>query len=430
MKTARELRDSGHCITYTGLPQCRNLIINQGFSFVPMFGDWFPEDQDFNKKDFSNYLGSISSVRKYIKYLKKFINSLMSSGDQEFFRKIREVDPDIVIIVATHYDSFIWALLSYKAGIKSIYLHDTLCKSKSYINAPITTNIIPDDSFICRIRILFEWFLLFANDFLYSNILGIQLSKSYGVDKLCRHYEYPIRLVNKDTDMLAPKITIPEIVLCPKIFDFPAGNEVGRYYVGPSIDLERDEPFLDWIKVDATKKIIYCALGSLDYLTKNDRIKFFNTILDAAQFRMDLYWIISIGTSLNFIDLNKPTENVLLVNMAPQLNVLRRASVMISHGGTNTIKECIYFGVPMIVFPLGFDHPGNAARVGYHGLGIVGNIKKLTNKSLLKMIYDIENNSYYLSQIRILKQRFLSEESNNTAVNIINTILGVGEKVL
>lgn len=36
-----------------------------------------------------------------------------------------------MIIVATHYDSFIWALLAHKAKVKSIYLHDMWCNAST-----------------------------------------------------------------------------------------------------------------------------------------------------------------------------------------------------------------------------------------------------------------------------------------------------------
>jgi len=66
---------------------------------------------------------------------------------------------------------------------------------------------------------------------------------------------------------------------------------------------------------------------------------------------------------------------MMVVDFAPQLAMLSRASVMITNGGLGTIKECIWSCVPMIVLPCSFDQPGNAARVVYHRIGFHDSIQ-------------------------------------------------------
>jgi UDP:flavonoid glycosyltransferase YjiC (YdhE family) len=70
-------------------------------------------------------------------------------------------------------------------------------------------------------------------------------------------------------------------------------------------------------------------------------------------------------------DLGPAPPHVGIVERAPQLEILRRASLMITHGGLGSVKECAALGVPMLVFPLKDDQPGNAARVEARGLGRV-----------------------------------------------------------
>lgn len=62
---------------------------------------------------------------------------------------------------------------------------------------------------------------------------------------------------------------------------------------------------------------------------------------------------------------------------------------MIHHGGFNTVKECMQFQVPMLIYALktkGYDWLGNAARVKWRGLGIVGNIYKDSPKTIRENI--------------------------------------------
>ena len=66
----------------------------------------------------------------------------------------------------------------------------------------------------------------------------------------------------------------------------------------------------------------------------------------------------------------------------PQLGLLQRASPMITNGGPGTVRECIWFRVPMIVAPCRYDQPGNAARVVRHGLGRRVSVKRVTVEQL------------------------------------------------
>jgi zeaxanthin glucosyltransferase len=58
-----------------------------------------------------------------------------------------------------------------------------------------------------------------------------------------------------------------------------------------------------------------------------------------------------------------------MVNTAPQIELLKRAPLCITRAGLNTVLEALAQGVPIVAIPIGFDQPGVAARVAYHGVG-------------------------------------------------------------
>ncbi|WP_338504578.1 glycosyltransferase [Sphingomonas kaistensis] len=53
----------------------------------------------------------------------------------------------------------------------------------------------------------------------------------------------------------------------------------------------------------------------------------------------------------------------------PYRAVMEHAALVITHGGSNTVLDALACGVPLLIRPVGFDQPGNLARVRHHRLG-------------------------------------------------------------
>lgn len=62
--------------------------------------------------------------------------------------------------------------------------------------------------------------------------------------------------------------------------------------------------------------------------------------------------------------------DVVTVEYAPQLELLTRARVFVSHGGANSVMEALAHGVPLLVSPICNDQPHNARFVAEAGAGI------------------------------------------------------------
>ncbi len=76
----------------------------------------------------------------------------------------------------------------------------------------------------------------------------------------------------------------------------------------------------------------------------------------------------------------------IVVNYAPQVELLKRAALTITHAGMNTTVQALHFGLPLIAVPLTHDQPAIAARLNRTGAGIVISAKKLTVRAMRKAI--------------------------------------------
>jgi zeaxanthin glucosyltransferase len=217
---------------------------------------------------------------------------------------------------------------------------------------------------------------------------------------------------------------LPVLVLCPEEFEFrDTAKKPNRYYIEPSVDLERKELYtFPWQDVNAVRPLIYCSLGSESHLYKQSET-FFRAIIEAMRDKPDWQLVLATGPFMDPRSFDPVPENVLVVSWAPQLELIEKASIVITHGGLGGVKECILLGVPMIVFPCKWDQPFNAARVVAHGLGVRGNISRVSAAQIKAMIETIANNPSFQSRVDSMSKVFRDIEESGVGVRAVEKIM-------
>ncbi|WP_434382134.1 macrolide family glycosyltransferase [Melittangium boletus] len=139
-------------------------------------------------------------------------------------------------------------------------------------------------------------------------------------------------------------------------------------FVGPSVAPrgDRGDFPLEWLE---GHPVLLISLGTS---SMNQQPGFFAACVEAFR---DSPWrvVMACGAGVDPGALAAPS-NFLVRRYVPQLEVLPRARVFITHGGTNSVLESLWFGVPMAVHPTvgggWIDQPLNARLVTRHGLGL------------------------------------------------------------
>ena len=93
---------------------------------------------------------------------------------------------------------------------------------------------------------------------------------------------------------------------------------------------------------------------------------------------------------------------------APQLALLERAAVLITHAGLNTVLEAISRGVPMVALPRNTDQPGIAARIAHAGAGLYAPFAGGVPQDVRNAIQRVLSEDRFRERAQELKQAMLA----------------------
>jgi MGT family glycosyltransferase len=227
-----------------------------------------------------------------------------------------------------------------------------------------------------------------------------------------------------EIDWSNPAATVSKLAVItqtPKEFDFPIPHLPPQfYYAGPFHDNEGREPIsFPWEKLTG-KPLIYTSMGTLVNGLKN----VYGTILEAVGEFPEMQVVLSVGRNFNQRDLGPIPSNTIVVRIAPQIELLKRAALCITHAGLNTALEALAQGVPMVAIPIGYDQPGVAARIAYHGVGEFVEIGNLTAPHLSELIAKVKANPSYRDKARWFQKVLGETRGLDIAADIIERVFG------
>ena len=115
--------------------------------------------------------------------------------------------------------------------------------------------------------------------------------------------------------------------------------------------------------------------------------------------------------------------NPLVVEYAPQVEVISRARLTITHAGLNTVLDSLSYGVPLVAIPITFEQPGNAARIRHTGSGEVIPVSRLSENRLRQTIERVLTEESYLYNAQRIKNAIAQSGGVKKAASIIEQCL-------
>ncbi|MGH3564825.1 MAG: macrolide family glycosyltransferase [Pseudonocardia sp.] len=153
------------------------------------------------------------------------------------------------------------------------------------------------------------------------------------------------------------------IVLFPRAFQ-PAGHTFdARFtFVRPCIRAPEQSADRGWL--DRSNPLLVVSLGTI----YNDNAPFFRACVDASAV-LGWHAAVSIGDRVRPEDVGGDPARVLVRRRLPMIDTLRRATVLVSHGGMSSTIEALHHGVPLLLVPQIGEQDAVADRIEVLGLG-------------------------------------------------------------
>src|SRR5215510_2538122 len=266
-------------------------------------------------------------------------------------------------------------------------------------------------------------------DALARNIEGVRRARIL-LEPVTATAQTYARKVGLSVDWNNPHSTLSPlawVTQCPREFDFGCAPDFPQFhYAGPFHDgrgrMDFDFP---WQQLTG-EPIVYASMGTL----QNGLLDVFRSIAQAAVGLKELQFVLAVGGQLDPKQLGYVPANVVVVNHAPQIEILKRSSLCITHAGLNTVLESLSNGVPMLALPITNDQPGVAARIANKEVGFVISPDKASAGHFVEAIKRVLGDSTFRNNVRIMQEGIRSRDGLSIAADILERALDLGDRQL
>ncbi len=209
------------------------------------------------------------------------------------------------------------------------------------------------------------------------------------------------------------------ITQVPQCLDLPrSALPTNFFYTAPFVDESIRPPIpFPWDRLDG-RPLIYASLGT----TRKNDPALFHRIAEACS-SLNVQLVITLGGRRDptlFADL---PGNPVLVEDAPQLELLKRADIVITHAGPNTVFETLLQGKPMLALPMLLDQPAIAARLARLKVAEVLSIPNRSSQQIHAALLKLQRDPSYRDAAKKIQTQMQSLDGLKHAADIIEAAL-------
>lgn len=210
---------------------------------------------------------------------------------------------------------------------------------------------------------------------------------------------------------------LAQISQMPSAFDYPRRRLPRNFhYVGPLRGSGLQAVPFPWERLD-DRPLIYASLGTL----QNSRLPLFRCFAEACE-GLGMQLAISHGGGLTRSECRTLPSWPLVVEYAPQRELLSRACLTLTHAGLNTVLDSLSCGVPVVAVPITYEQPAIAERLRHTGAGLPVKLRGLTPKRLRTAVDTVLSDGTYKNNAERMAQSIRQAGGVRKAADIILAI--------
>jgi zeaxanthin glucosyltransferase len=402
---ARKLQSRGHDVVFMSLADVAPFVEPAGLSFVPCSETAYPA-------------GSIGKLVRRLSELSGedalhfTVNAMMKGYTTSLFQSLPNTLSKAGVdgIVLDQYQPYVELIPMH---LRMPFVHVSNALHVDY------TGRTP----ICFV----DWPHQSGVDALARNMEGVRRARIL-LEPVTATAETYAKEVGLSVDWNDPHSTLSPlawVTQCPREFDFGRAPDFPQFhYAGPFHDGHGRMNFdFPWHQLTG-EPIVYASMGTL----QNGLIDIFRSIVQAAVELKELQFVLAVGGQLDPKQLGDLPANVVVVSHAPQIELLKRSSLCITHAGLNTVLESLSSGVPMLALPITNDQPGVAARIANKKVGVVISPDQASPENFVTAIKRVLGDPTVRDNVQRVQEAIRRVDGLSIAADILETAFGLEER--
>jgi zeaxanthin glucosyltransferase len=399
-----ELKQRGHRVTLVGTQDAQPKVLAAGLEFQAIGEADFPAGSTADSLAKMGQLSGLAAFRYTVELFKKITDTLL----QEAPSAIKSAGVDILLIDQT---SFGGSTVAQLLDIPFISVCCALMLNQEPSIPPFNTPWSYHPSWWARLR------NQAGNELMASMAKPIRnLLTEYRQQKNLPAFKHPDDAYSQ----------LAQLCQQPAEFEFPRQSLSNCFhFTGPYSNPASREPTSFPFDKLTGQPLIYASLGTV----QNRLLGIFQNIAEACR-DLDAQLVIALGGGSTPELLPTLPGSPLVVGYAPQLDLLKRATLTITHAGMNTALESLSNGVPMVAIPIANDQPAVASRIAWTGTGEFISLNRLSAPKLRSAVRQVLAKDSYKENAVRMQEAIQLAGGVRRAADIVEQVVSTGKPVL